>query len=83
MTPTKDHVGANILWTRDPENVCICNAESYTSESGMQLRQNGMPLKIGIAIQAPLKNNPEPIHWKYWISEDSVHVLDSLTWGDI
>ena len=54
-------------------------------ESGLQLKESGIPLKIGIRGPISTKENPESSIWNpesmAW-NPESKTVLDPFTWGE-
>ena len=62
-----------------PTNFCFWNPESWTLESGIQLKDSGILLAIGVRNTIPLTENPESTAW----NPESRNVLDSLTYGTI
>ena len=72
---------------RKPRKFCLWNLKSCALESGVQLKESGIPLKIG--IQNPSSTcssdkdwNPVPAirNPRRWVQNPR---LDCLTWGDI
>ena len=59
---------------RSPGKFCLWNPESWVLDSGIQLKESGIPLKIGIQNSSSRD--------KYWnpVPEIRKTVLDSLTW---
>ena len=67
---------------QNPGNFCVWIPGSWALESGIQLKESGILLKIGIQckLQVPLESSS----WKYpesmaWNAEPKT-ALDSLTW---
>ena len=45
---------------RNPRNFCLWNPESWAFESGIRLKESGIPLTIGIQNLSPTDRNPVP-----------------------
>ena len=62
------------------------NPESWALESGVQLKESGIPLAIGIENPSSIDKDwnrvpvyPESVTWNL----ESQTIVDSLTWGDL
>ena len=71
---------------RNPRNFCLWNPESWALESGIQLKESRILLKIRIQNSSstdtdlnPVPGNPESSSW----NPESKTVLDPLIWGEI
>ena len=64
---------------RNQRNFCFWNLEFWALESGMQLKESGIPVTIGIRNPSSKDKNLEPSDW----NPESKIVSDSLTCGDL
>ena len=71
---------------RNPGNFCLWNLKSWALESGIQIKEYGIQLTIGIPNLTSTEKNPESSTWNPEspsANPESKTILDSFTLGDI